>query len=269
MRTCFTALFSCLFATFFIFPNISFAQAKTAESNAVSSGEISRLPFDVTSSWRITVNRDARSQVPQIPEGVKGDDTKKFLINAISAFTKGEIVKMNAELIETAQFRMLILTPATGNKMITIQGQDGDFEGTLTNPAGIVLGVKIQKIPEKELSAIKALQEGTPIIEVVAADVPAPCARFIGGWTGDWEFGKRWIWLTGIDAKCIAKYSYGPQKMKDFQLTEINDGTLSFPCGSHNGTCSFSYHGDELWGWYVGTDGTNRAVFKKVLAENN
>lgn len=267
MRIFFITLISLIFS-------ISFAQTKTPDNNTVPSVETNQLPFDMTSSWRMAVSRDERAQALQIPEGINRDNTKKFFLNTISGFTKGELVKVSAEMIETAQSRILLLTFATGNKLIAVQKQEGIFEGTLTTTNGQALSAKIQKLTEKEIGEIAAnstASRAKSAIKLPAADVPASCAGFIGGWTGSWpHYGQTWLWVVEIDANCIATYAHrgGPNfpSASVFKKAEIAKGVLSSP-KDDGGIDSFELHGNELWALHRGSDGNNNTVFRKVSIE--
>lgn len=267
-------LISLFFSISSTLPNISLAQTKAPDNNTAPSGETNQLPFDMTSSWRMKVSRDDGAQALQIPEETKRDNTKKFFLNAISSFTKGELVKISAEMIETDQYRILLLTPATGNKIIAIQNQDGNFEGTLTTTKGQILGVKIQKLTEKEIGEIVANSTASrtqSAIKLPMADVPASCAGFIGGWTGRWpRYGQTWLWVVEIDAQCSATYAHrggaGFPKASVFKKAEILKGELSCP-DNQGGIDSFELHGNELWARHSGSDGNNTTVFQKISLE--
>lgn len=251
-------------------PNTSCAQTKAGES-AAPSGEANQLPFDMASSWRMTVRRDGRSQVVQIPEGINRDNTKKFLLNTISTFTKGELVNISAEMIETSRGRVLVLTPETGNKITVLQNKDGNFEGTLTTAKGLILGIQIEKLTAKEISEIAANSAASrteSAIKLPGADVPASCAGLIGGWTGRWpHYGQTWLWVIEIDANCMVKYAHrGGPKFPDasvFKKTQVTKGVLLSP-KDDGGVDTFELHGDEVWARHTGPDGNNSTVFSKI-----
>jgi len=251
--------------------NVSFAQTKVAESTA-SSGEPNQLPFDMASSWRMTVRRDGRAQLVQIPEGINRDSTQKFLLNTISTFTKGELVKISAEMIETGQARILVLTPATGNKITVLQSKDGNFEGALATTNGQILNVQIQKLTEKEISEIAANLTSSRMqsaIKLSGPDVPAECASLVGGWTGHWGVhgGEQWLWVVEVDTNCVAKYQIGRKGyLGPFESAEIREGVLS-TAGAEGGTIKWSRHGDELWASYSGPSGRTNAVHRKIKIE--
>lgn len=266
MNVLFPHLFSLFFAILFVLPNIAFAQTKTTEENTPTVGATSQASFDITSAWRILVNRNGQAQALQIPEGTNRGTTKKFLLRVISNFTKGELVTIDTEMIETAHSRILILSPQTGNRIVVAQKQNESFEGTLTNVQGQVFSVSLQRLSENELAKIQTPFLTNPPITLPGSAVPRSCANFIGGWAGVWNSDQRYLWVTEISQACVAQYFYSLQqkKAKETQPTEIKDGVLTVPCGTLDGVCRFTYHGDELWANYIGSDGSNHTVFKKI-----
>lgn len=251
-------LFSLCLVASSMFPATSFAQTAT-------EGQASSLTaYMISSPWLATVDGEDRTRTLKV-SGVKQDEPGTFRLDAIYGWTDGNQTSVRAEVIETAEKRSLLITTQPGSKIATVQSQDGVFTGTFTTTSGKVKGITIKRLSESALAEAKArLTEGPPINRP-AADVPELCARFIGGWAGDWSFGKRWLWVTEINARCAAKYSYSPQT-NTFKSAEIKEGALAFPCGSSGGICLFEYHGDELWARYSGPDGDNTAVFQKVTA---
>ena len=67
-----------------------------------------------------------------------------------------------------------------------------------------------------------------------------------------------------IDSNCMARYAYlfNSRPPTRLESAEIKKGELSVSCG--NGTCTFEVHGDEIWGRYSGSEGTNSVVKKKI-----
>lgn len=249
-------------------PGPSHAQTKTAES-AAPSGKADQLSFDRTSSWRIIINRDVQTQALQIPTEAKRDESQKFLLSALSAFTKGELVKINAEIIQTAKGQMLILSPATGNKMVTLQDQDGNFEGTLTNRKGIVRSVKLQKLSEKEIAdSLKA--RATELSVYPGEDVPKQCAAFFGRWTGTWQYyGQTWLWVVEVGPNCVAKcINWSTSSVPThFDSCEIKDNVLVRK--KTDGAEYYEVHSDELYARYTFSGGSTATVFRKLKPGEN
>ncbi|MDP2816462.1 MAG: hypothetical protein Q8O19_07265 [Rectinemataceae bacterium] len=254
-----TPLFLLFFSTFFIL----FSPAAIAQDKVIS-----QLQAEFVSSWLVTVDNEDRSRTLRI-SGLKEDSPSFSLdaiynLDAIYGWTDGNQTPIKAELIVTAGEKHTIhITTQPGSKIDAVQGLDGIFVGTFTAANGGAKGVTIKKLSENALAETKAQIAEGPVVDRPTANVPTSCAKFIGGWTGDWGFGKRQLWITAIDASCSAKYSYSPQT-KTFKYVGIKDGNLSFQCGSSGGTCFFEHHGDELWGRYAGSDGDNTAVFRKI-----
>jgi hypothetical protein len=261
MRTLSGVLLSFSFWVFCLLPNAAFAQTTNEQ------------PFDLNSAWLITVNGTARSFVLQLSGGTRQGETGRLVLNAIFSFPRGKPTPISAELVESTQGRTLLLVTPIESKIVAVQEKDGSFTGTMTLKNGQAPGITVKRLSEAEFAEVKPQQDEGFAIKQVAANVPASCAAFIGGWTGKWrnyatgQWGDpRWIWVAEIDEKCIAKYSYeyGPEKPKNLKSAEIKGGALAVTCGGGQGTCTFTNHGDELWVAYTGSDGSNSTVFRKV-----
>lgn len=95
-----------------------------------------------------------------------------------------------------------------------------------------------------------------PTIEKPPADVPAPCAAYVGSWSGRWPFaGRIWLWVVSVDAKCVAQYAYTGSTAvpREYLTAEIKDGVLAIP--RPGGTTTFQMRGEDLLGRYAGSDG--------------
>ncbi len=247
-------LLSLFFSAFLILSSSIAANAQDKPASQQTQAELV-LPW----LGLVTVDGEDRTRTLRV-SGSNQVEPGIFELDAIYGWTDGNQTAVKAELlIATDQKHTLRITTQPGSKIAATQGLDGIFVGTFTATNGKIKGVAIQILSE---SALAKTSEG-PTINQPSGDVPASCARFAGGWAGDWGFGKRWLWVTEVNTQCIAKYSYSPQT-KTFKSVEIKGDDLAFPCGASIGTCSFEHHGDELWGRYIGSDGDNTAVFRKI-----
>lgn len=255
MKTLGNILFSLLFSVFFALSTISFAEEKI----------VLRLQTELVSAWLVTVDGENRTRTLRILD-VAEKDAETFQLDAVYGWTDGKQTTVRATISQTAQTRTLFITTQPGSKIVTTQKADGIFVGTFTNPSGVAKKITIEKFSESELAKTKSRLDITSTIEKPAANVPKDCAAFIGGWTGSWGFGQRWLWVVRIDAECTVKYSYSPRnpQTKNFKSAKIKGDVFSFPCGTHAGTCYFTNHGDTLWGRYSGPDGENKTTFEKV-----
>jgi len=225
-----------------------FVQAKTA----------AELQPDLIATWLVSVAGEPRARVLQINGVAQQKGEGAFQLDAVYGWADGNKTSVSAEIIETAQQLTLLITTQPGSKIATVQNQDGVFIGTFTAVNGQTKSVTIKRASEAELTVAV-----TPSIMLAGPGVPAACAALLGGWTGDWGFGKRILWVIEVTPPCTVRYAYSP-KIRDFQQVEAKNGTLSFPCGSSGGTCHFIARSDELWGRYDGLDGSNNTVYKKI-----
>jgi hypothetical protein len=229
---------------------------------AYAQPSLTQLKTELVSAWLVTVDGEERTRTLRIT-GVDQKDSGVFPLDAVYGWTDGSQTPVRAEINQFSQERTLLLTTQPGSKIAATQKSDGNFVGTFTSTSGQTKGIRIEGVSETDLLSAKARLNASPSIERLAANVPASCAPFLGGWTGDWGNGQRWFWVTAIDADCNAKYSYSP-RTKEFKRATIQQGVFPFPCGSTGGTCYFEHHGGELWGRYSGTDGEATSVFKKI-----
>lgn len=221
----------------------------------------SQQPADSASqlqdSWIVVIQGDEKTRTLRIYGVREAGDV--IVLDAVYGYTDGNQTPVKAEVVRSAGQLKLNVTTQPGSKIITTQNGDGAFVGTFTPPNGQPKSIVIQKFATSNLAALRTSLE--PKVIPPGSDVPAACAVFTGGWTGNWGFGKRELWVTEIDPKCLVKYSDGNAP----KSAEIKNGALSFPCGTTGGTCAYTNHGDELWGRYNGPDGSNNAVYKKIV----
>lgn len=231
---------------------------------AYAQPSLAQLKTELVSAWLVTVDGEERTRTLKIT-GVDQKDSGIFPLEAVYGWTDGNQTPIRAEINQIGQERTLLLTTQPGSKIAATQKSDGNFVGTFTSTSGQTRGLKIERLSESELTKIKSqLNAAVPTIETPAANVPASCAAFLGGWTGAWRgYDPNWLWVVAIDNECTSKYSWRPRS-KNFRVTKIENGVLSFPCGPSGGVCFFEHHGNELWGRYSGPDGTNTSVFKKA-----
>ncbi len=135
---------------------------------------------------------------------------------------------------------------------------------------------QIQGVLEVGCTSANCLNEATAIsttaqtpsqmklaIQQPGADVPASCARFVGGWTGTWPFyGQTWFWVAEVDANCVAKCAArtSPAFPDAFQTCEIKGDLLTRK--KPDGLEYYEMRGDELWARFVGSQ-NNNTVFRK------
>ncbi len=117
---------------------------------------------------------------------------------------------------------------------------------------------------------VKVSATEAPPLTQPAPGVPADCARYAGGWGGNWAqggIGTLRLWITAVSQECIATYAYGSGGLPTaFRTATIRDGTLTIPCGV-GGLCTFKPSGEDLFASYSSTSGQNSGVFKRLLIE--
>lgn len=232
---------------------------------AYAQPTLTHLQSELISSWLVTVEGENRTRTLRIKEvAQKTADT--FLLDAEYGWSDGRQTAVKAEVNQIAQERKLILTTQADSRIVAVQAPNGTFAGTFTLKNGATKAISIEKRSEDALrSVVNSASSAVPTIEKAAADVPASCASFLGGWSGNWpNIGRVWLWVVAVDAKCVAKYSYGRSSTvpKDFKTAEIKEGVLTLP--RPPGTSYFEIRGDEIFGRYSGSDGDNSATMQKV-----
>lgn len=158
---------------------------------------------------------------------------------------------------KTAEIKegILILPRPKGTSYFELRGDElaGRYSGSDGNNSGNMQKVSLSGGTVAKLRSEQKASE-TVSITPPAADVPAPCAAFYGGWSGTWSqgnFGAQWLRVVAVDVNCIAKLSYRDSKAipKVFQTAEIKNGGK----------------GADLWGNYSNSSGgSNNGVFRKV-----
>jgi hypothetical protein len=230
--------------------------------SAAADPDIERIQRDLMTSWIVDVDGETRTRTLNI-RGAERKQDGVWALDATYGWTDVGQSAVKAELIaKPGGYRLELTTQA--NSLISAESSGvGPFTGTFRWKSGAERPVKLVRVSDADRMSAQSLSVVQP-----APDVPASCASFVGGWTGDWDFGQRWFWVVEVDRNCMAKYSYGPQVPRSVRTTEIKQDTLSFPCGSHNGTCFLQQYDGKLWGRYQGSDGTNTAVFKRIPSAN-
>jgi hypothetical protein len=271
-----------------VLPGAAFAQAKPSGDDVVVPTATNLSSFNLNSSWLISITGGNRVLTLHLSGGTKQGDAGKLVLAATLGLPGLQPLPVTAELTETARGRDLFVATRLGGKIVATQNQDGTFTGTITDANGQERAIGIRQYTEKELAdnqlrpdrnpaMAQGRQEEVFAIKTPAVDVPAACAAFIGGWKGVFmdpvsrvNFDPHWLWVTEINEKCIARYSYeySPEKPKAFKSEEIKNGELTVLCGGGRGYCTFTSHGDALWVSYRGNSGAgNNAVFRKVSPE--
>jgi hypothetical protein len=244
--------FGFLFATLFSSSGV-FGQEKT----------LTELQAELVSPWLVTVEGENRTRILRIA-GLTQKADGVFLVEAVYGFTDEKQTPIRAEMSQGK----LVLTTQANTKIVVTQKPGGMFAGTFALKNGTTKGVTIARVSENELPtkvASEQIVRAKAIIIKPAADVPTACAAFIGVWAGTWPtVGQVWLWVAEVDAKCVAKYSYGitTKVPTTFKTAEIKNGALQFD--RPGGTVSFELRGGELLGRYVGSLGDNNATFKKI-----
>lgn len=216
-----------------------------------------QLQSDLVASWMVTVHGETRTRMLQVTSVTSTSSGSE--VQAIYGWSDGKLTPVKAEVMMAADKLTLVITTPPGSKIVAALDEEGDFTGTFTPPSGQAKKVSLSRISAQNVAELR-----TPKVIPAGADVPPACAAFLGGWTGRWSgYEQRYLWITEVDANCVAKYSYGAQPGKGNKTVDLKSGTLTFTCGSSSGSCQFSPHGDELWGSYSGSDGTNQTVFRK------
>jgi hypothetical protein len=227
-------------------------------------------PESLVGFWLGTVEGEAAARSLVITKEAPTNDGA--LLSAKYGMASKGVSPIEAEMRRIGDQRQMVLISQAGTIITVTEQPDKKFQGTFALKTGVTKSVAFTRVTEDELQSLiqakapaSQAKAATPtLMQVPGPDVPAACASFVGGWTGNWSFGKRWLWVTEVDAKCVARYSYGPQKPTGLKSAEIKDGKFAFPCGKAGGTCYFTNHGDELWAGYGGSDGQNSTVFQKT-----
>ena len=158
-------------------------------------------------------------------------------------------------------------TLPSGARLAYRMRKDGDLEFLYRKGDEWAAGILTSDAEDRRLKADKVLAER---MTKPGPDVPESCARFFGGWAGDWQFkmGQQRLWVLGINADCTAQISYRESTSNAVPASliaaEIKQGNLAVPCG-RGGTCTFQARGDEVYASYTDPfGGRNTAVFQKI-----
>lgn len=242
---------------------VAFAILGTQQANAQTT--LAQLQTDLVSTWLVKVNGENRTRTLRI-NGIEQKAVDTFLLDAVYGMSDERQSTVKAEVNQIGQERTLILITQAASKIVVTQMPTGAFSGTFTLKNGTTKGISFEKISENDLkSTVTSALNSVPTIEKPAADVPAPCASFLGGWSGVWpNIGRTWLWVVSVDAKCGAKYSYGISSSvpNSYKTADIKEGVLTLPRPS--GATYFQLQGDELSGRYSGSDGENSASLQRV-----
>ncbi len=244
---------------------LGFLFAMLLSSSGVFGQEkaLAELQAELVSPWLVTVEGENRTRILRIT-GLTQKADGVFHVEAVYGFSDENQTPITAEMSQNK----LVLTTQANTKIVVTQKSGETFAGTFTLKNGTTNGVTLARVSENELSAKVASEQiarAEAIIIKPAADVPTTCAALSGVWTGTWPtVGQVWLWVAEVDAKCVAKYSYGisAKVPTAFKTAEIKNGILQF--GRPGGTASFELRGGELLGRYVGSLGDNNATLQKV-----
>jgi hypothetical protein len=118
------------------------------------------------------------------------------------------------------------------------------------------------------LTGTSFAQTSDSVIQPPSADVPAACAAFSGGWSGEWpRFGRIYLWVVSIAPDCKAQVLYGktakPTSSEKLSPATIKANTLSLP-RPDGGTTTFEMGSDALNAQYTGPSPTNAATMYRI-----
>jgi hypothetical protein len=223
------------------------------------------LQTDFVATWLVKVDGENRTRTLRI-NGIEQKAVDTFLLDAVYGISDERQSTVKAEVSQIGQERKLTLITQAASKIVVTQMPTGAFSGAFTLKNGTTKGISLEKISEDALkSTVASALNAAPTIEKPAADVPASCASFLGGWSGVWpNIGQTWLWVVSVDAKCGAKYFFGTSSStpNSYKSADIRDGVLTLPRPS--GATYFQIRGDELSGRHSGSDGENSTNLQKV-----
>ncbi len=222
-----------------ILASLSHAQEKTN----------TELSSQIIGTWDVVienVNEVIYLRIEKVTTRAKGE----YTLDAAYGWPSRERPVQAAELIQSDKDVRLSFTARNGGKAAAILSPDGSFVGTWDYKSNPTRAIRVVKLKESDIRS-------TPVIETVSADVPKECAAFLGGWTGTWNrSGQAWLWVTSIDAKCVAKYAYESAPYpRSFKAIEIKDGVLV--ATNSFGANNFRVDGGGLQDRWVGNNGNS------------
>lgn len=222
--------------------------------------------------WIVEVEGEIRTRTLEV-RGAEPAGEGAWVLDSAYGWTDGGQSPISAELtVKPDGYRLFLTTQA--NSVISAESRGkSPFRGIFSWKSGKTRQVTLERVSEDQLRSRNAALIASRMrstIKQPAADVPAPCAGFVGGWTGEWPwYGPTWLWVVEVDARCGARFSYRSTPMIPdvFRSAVIQDGTLSI-AGRNGITISLEIHGDELWARYFEPGGRdNQAVFKRFVPD--
>lgn len=111
-------------------------------------------------------------------------------------------------------------------------------------------------------------QSGAPEVQAPGLNVPAQCAAFSGGWSGDWpRVGRIYLWVMSVEPDCSAQVIYGrsakPTAADKTTTATIRNETLTLP-RPDGGSTIFDHKGSAVMGRYRGPAGFNESLMERV-----
>jgi len=228
---------------------------------------IEKIQKDVVGSWIVDVDGETRLRTLNIKGAEPGQDGV-CILNSTYGWTDGAQTAVSTKLVVKPDGYSLLLTTQANSRISAEYSSTDLFSGTFSWSSGKVKAVRLERLSAEEISKRASIQMATRMkltIKQPAADVPASCASFVGGWTGNWPgYGQTWLWIVEVNANCVAKCTNrSTSAFPDaFQSCEIKGGVLARQ--KSEGMEYYELHGDELWARFVPTSGYhNNTVFRK------
>lgn len=217
-------------------------------------------------SWLVAVGTDSRARVLVVSGAAPKADGGLQLTAAYGWSDAGSTLSpVRGEVNLVSGRRELTFVTQSETKVVVTERDDGSFQGSYVLKNGFANVVTISRMPDGTRSA--------SIIQKPGPDVPASCAAFSGGWSGNWPFqGLVYLWVASIDSNCAAKvvYTRGPNPPKsasDLKAATIKENVLTWkrPDG---GITTFHMSGNYLYANYAGPAGNNQATMERFVPEN-
>ena len=232
-----------------------------------------QLQAELLSGWLVTVEGEARTRTLRI-KGMEQKDAETFLLDADYGWSDGKQSPVRAELRQSAQERVLLITTQPGSKLVATQKKDGIFEGTFTPVSGQVKGLKIERLSDADLvmTKSKVSKSSGPEIAPPGPDVPTECAAWSGAWSGQWQAhgyqSRSQLWVRSVDKDCNA--SIASSGTMEWKIHNVKGGRISnvFCNRQTGGVCRFVISSDlsTLTANYENAQGgRNWGEFTKVL----
>lgn len=247
------------------------ALVRCALSISVAAGVALAMPAgaandSLVGTWLVMVSGEAQTRNLVISEQAPSGTGALLMARYGLSGTGGAPIE--ARLVVNDGKRELHMTTQAATRVVAAQQPDGEFKGSFTLKNGDTRDVSIVRVEANDPRLAGMPLQGR--IHKPAADVPADCAAFSGGWSGEWpRAGRSYLWIISIDANCAARVAYNnrpqpPSSVQGLTATTIKGDTMSLarPDGS---TTHFQLQGNKLYARNVQASGfTNAAVMERV-----